>query len=90
MQCQWGCQKGGVPKKIDIFNGICHYALDLPPPLNGNNFHPFLPPFFSFAIESYIYETHFTLDISHKYHFKSSYNWFKIDILRLFRLRYPR
>ena len=32
---------------------------------------------FSFAIESYIYETDFTLL---KITFKSSYNWFKIDI----------
>ena len=28
-----------------------------PPPLNGTNFLPFFTPFFSFAIESYIYET---------------------------------
>ena len=36
----------------------------------------FLPHFF-FAIESYIYETDFTLQ---NITFKSSYNWFKIDI----------
>ena len=29
----------------------------------------FLPHFFSFAIESYIYETDFTLGLSQKYHF---------------------
>ena len=38
-----------------------------PSPLNGTNFQTFfLPHFFSFAIESYIYETDFTLQ---KYHF---------------------
>ena len=30
--------------------------------------HPFLTPLFSFAIESYIYETDFTLGLSQKYH----------------------
>ena len=38
-----------------------------PPPFNGTNFQTFfLPHFFSFAIESYIYETDFTIQ---KYHF---------------------
>ena len=37
-----------------------------PHPLNGKISRHFLPPFFSFAIESYIYETDFTLQ---KYHF---------------------
>ena len=37
----------------------------------------FLPRFFSYAIESYIYKTDFTLK---NITFKSSYNWFKIDI----------
>ena len=46
-------------------------------PHNGKKFQTFFSPFFSFAIEYYIYETDFTLQ---KYHFKSSYNWFKIDI----------
>ena len=32
-----------------------------PPPLNGHNFQAFFTPFLSFAIESYIYETDFTL-----------------------------
>merc|ERR1711928_1066 len=48
-----------------------------PPPLMAKFSDIFLPHFFSFAIESYIYETDFTLQ---KYHFKSSYSWFKIDI----------
>ena len=39
------------------------------PPLNEQNFQTFLPHFFSFAIESYIYETDFTLGLSQKYHF---------------------
>ena len=38
---------------------------------------------FSFEIESYIYETDFTLGSVKNITFKSSYNWFKIDILRL-------
>ena len=37
-----------------------------PPPLMAKFPDVFLPPFFSFAIESYIYETDFTLQ---KYHF---------------------
>ena len=42
-----------------------------PPPLNGTNFQSFfLLHFFSFAIASYlIYEKHFTLGLSQKYHF---------------------
>ena len=57
-----------------------------PLPLTGTKFHPFSPHLFSFAIESYIYETDFTLGLSQKYHFKSSYKWFKIHILRLLQL----
>ena len=50
------------------------------PPLNGTNFPPFLPHSFSFAIESYLYETDFTPGPSQIYYsYKSSYNWFKID-----------
>ena len=45
----------------------------------------FLPHFFSFAIQSYLYEIDFTLGPIKKNIFKSSYNWFKIDILRLAR-----
>ena len=46
-----------------------------PAALNGHNFQTFfLAHFFSFAIESYIYETNFTLSLSQKYHF------LKIDI----------
>ena len=37
-----------------------------PPPPNSKISRHFLPHFFSFAIESYIYETDFTLQ---KYHF---------------------
>ena len=40
-----------------------------PPPLNSHNFQEFFTPFFSFAIESYIYETDFALGLSQKYHF---------------------
>ena len=39
------------------------------PPLNGTNFQTFFyPTFFSFAIDSYIDETDFTLGLSQKYH----------------------
>ena len=39
-----------------------------PPPLMDIiSIHP--PPLFPFAIESYIYETDFTLGLSQKYHF---------------------
>ena len=42
----------------------------IPPPLNGHNFQTFLyPTFFSFAIESYNYETDFTLGPITKYGF---------------------
>ena len=41
-----------------------------PPSQNGTNFHPFFyPTFFSFAIESYIYETDLTPGLSQRYHF---------------------
>ena len=39
------------------------------PPPTGTNFHQFLPRFFSFAIESYLYETDFTPGPSQNYHF---------------------
>ena len=42
----------------------------------AKNFQTFFYPTF-FAIEYYIYETDFTLQ---NITFKSSYNWFKIDI----------
>ena len=56
------------------------------PPLNGTNFHPFFTTLF-FLLQ---------LNLTHMKHilhlasvknitFKSSYNWFKIDILRLVR-----
>ena len=53
-------------------NGNLRWRLPLgvrpppPPPLNGTNFQTFFYPTFFFAIESYIYETDFTLK---KYHF---------------------
>ena len=50
-----------------------------PPPFMALFPTYFLPHFFSFAIESYIY-THVSVK---NIPFKSSYNWFKIDILRL-------
>merc|ERR1712214_6516 len=62
-------------------NGNLRWHLPLgvrpPPPLMAQISRHFLPHFFSFAIESYIYETDFTLQ---KITFKSSYNCFKIDI----------
>ena len=48
-----------------------------PSPLMAKFPDIFSPHFFSFATESYIYETDFTLQ---NITFKSSYNWFKIDI----------
>ena len=42
------------------------FAIRRPPPLMAKFPVIFLPHFFSFAIESYIYETDFTLQ---KYHF---------------------
>ena len=39
------------------------------PPLNGHNFQTFFIPLFTFALESYIYETDFSLGLSQKYHF---------------------
>ena len=51
-------------------NGNLRWHLPLgvrpPPPLMAQISRHFLPHFFSFAIESYIYETGFTLQ---KYHF---------------------
>ena len=47
------------------------------PPLMAQISRHFFTPLFSFAIESYIYETDFTLQ---NITFKSSYNWLKIDI----------
>ena len=38
----------------------------------------FLPHFYSFAIESYLYEADFSVK---NVTFKPSYNWFKIEIL---------
>ena len=40
-----------------------------PPPLMAQISRHFFTPLFSFAIESYIYETDFTLGLSQKYHF---------------------
>ena len=40
-----------------------------PPPLMAQISIHFLPHLFSFAVESYIYETDFTLGLSQKYHF---------------------
>merc|ERR1711978_882168 len=44
----------------------------LPPPLMAQISIYFLPHFFSFAIESYIYETDFTLSVKNRF-FMSSY-----------------
>ena len=49
-----------------------------PPLLMAQISRHFFTPLFFFAIESYIYETDFTLPKNIT--FKSSYNWFKIDI----------
>ena len=52
----------------------------LTPPLNDTYFHPFLPHFFPFAIESYLYDKDFHLLLLPIIILKSSYiNWFKID-----------
>ena len=49
-------------------NGNLKWHLPLgvgaPPPLNGTNFQTFYYPIFSFAVESYINETDFTLGLS--------------------------
>ena len=70
---------------MEIKNGIYHKASDPPPPLNGKISRHFLPHFFSFAIESFIYDTDFTQGLSQKNTFNSSYNWFKIDIQQQLR-----
>ena len=89
-QCSWAWDQANFPSnkcftlgKVSNQNGNLRWHLPLglrpppPPPLNGKISRHFLPQFFSFVIESYKYETDFALQ---KYHFKSSYNWFKIDI----------
>ena len=81
------CQKGRVffpflrersPLKMERKKyDICYKALD-PPPQNGTFFPGhLLTLFLSFEIESYMYETDFTLGPNKKI---SSYNWFKVDI----------
>ena len=58
-----------------------HQASD--PPLMDIISRPFSTPLFSFAIESYIYMKQILHLVSVKnITFKSSHNWFKIDILR--------
>ena len=48
-----------------------------PTPLNGTNFHPFLPHFFLLQLNpAYMKRILHFKNIT----FKSSYNWFKIDI----------
>ena len=47
--------------------------------------HFFTPLFFFCNWTLHIYERDFNLGLSKKCHFKSSYNWFKIDILRQLR-----
>ena len=52
-----------------IWNFFMAFAIKRrPSPLNGPNFHPVLPHLFSFAIESYLYETDFTSGPS-QYHY---------------------
>ena len=46
----------------------------IPPPLINTHFPQIFYPTFCFAIESYIYETDFTLGLSQKCQFS---NWFK-------------
>ena len=77
--------KGRV-KKIQIFLMAFAIKRRTPPPLNGTNSHPFFTPLFSFEIESLLYETDFILGLTVKnITFKSTYNWFKIDIHWLLR-----
>ena len=56
-----------VPTKIYIQGDFFNFPF--PPPLMAQISIHFLPHFFSFAIESYIYETDFTLGLSPKYRF---------------------
>ena len=62
-------RQGELGKGSNNQNGNLRWFLPLgvdPPPLMAQIARHFLPHFFSFAIESYIYETDFTLQ---KYHF---------------------
>ena len=53
---------------VQVINLRWHLPLCVDPhPLNGTNFQTFFPHFFSFAIDSYIDETDYTL--GQKYHF---------------------
>ena len=61
------CFRLGTESKNQNGNLSWHLPLGVrPPPLMAKFPDIFLPHFFSFAIESYIYETDFTLQ---KYHF---------------------
>ena len=61
-------QVGTLGRGADNQNGNLRWHLPLgpPPPLMAQISRHFFTPLFSFAIESYIYETDFTLK---KYHF---------------------
>ena len=62
-----------IGRGADNQNGNLRWSLPLgvehPPPLMAQISRHFFTPLFSFAIESYIYETDFTLGLSQKYHF---------------------
>ena len=71
-----GVQNGwklGTESKNQNGNLRWHLPLGVDPPphhsLNGTNFHPFFTPLFSFAIESYLYETDFTTGPSQNYQY---------------------
>ena len=57
-----------------------------PPPLSGHNFHPFIyPTVFVLQLNlAYMKRTLHLVSVKN-ITVKSSYNWFKIDILRLVR-----
>ena len=57
-----------------------------PPPLNGTNFQTFYYPIFSFAVESYIYETDVTLGLSQISLLSPLIIGSNIDILQQLRL----
>ena len=58
-----------------------------PPPLNGTNFQTFFTPLFLLQLNPTNMKRILHLAYVKNITFKASYNWFKIDILRLDRVR---
>ena len=80
--CLFHSLLGKCSKKVVIFHDFCHKASHhhpTPPPLMALLATHFFIPLFSFAIESYMYETDFTPGFSKNIIITSSYNRFKID-----------